>query len=420
MNTSFSSSLGQQAHASAGAAGSTVADATLSQTTYPVIAMISVSHMLNDMMQSILLAIYPLLKQDLQLSFAQIGLITLVYQITASLLQPLIGLYTDRRPHKHSLPAGMGFTLVGLLTLAQAASFHEVLLAAMLIGIGSSIFHPESSRVARMAAGRQPGLSQSLFQIGGNLGSAIGPLLVAWVVMPHGQAYAAWFAALALIGVVILSAVSRWVGVHLASFRQQMKAHKRHELSARHVQVTLLILILLMFSKFFYMTSLSSYYTFYLIDRFHLSMAQSQFYLFIFLFSVAAGTFLGGPLGDRIGRKKVIWGSILGVAPFTLALPHLDLHWTAVCTVFIGLILASAFPAILVYAQELVPGKVGAVSGLFFGLAFGLGGLGAALLGELADARSISFVYQLCAWLPLMGLVAVFLPSLKKSSQLTS
>lgn len=417
MTTTASSQTDQEPSLSAGLAAPIDA---LGQTAYPIIAMISTAHMLNDMMQSILLAIYPLLKQELQLSFAQIGLITLVYQITASFLQPLVGLYTDRRPHRYSLPIGMGFTLVGLLTLAQATSFLGVLLAAMLIGIGSSIFHPESSRVARMAAGRQPGLSQSLFQIGGNLGSAIGPLLVAWVVMPHGQAYAAWFAGLALLGVSILSRVGHWAGRHMASFRQQMRTYPGHGLSNRQVQRTLLILIMLMFSKFFYMTSLSSYYTFYLIDRFQLSMEQSQFYLFVFLFSVAAGTFLGGPLGDRIGRKKVIWGSILGVAPFTLALPHLDLQWTAVCTVFIGLILASAFPAILVYAQELLPGKVGAVSGLFFGLAFGLGGLGAALLGELADATGIGFVYRLCAYLPLIGLVAVFLPGLKKRTPLAA
>ncbi len=386
----------------------------LNATTYPVIAAISFAHLLNDMMQSVLLAIYPMLKLGLHLSFAQIGLITLTYQLTASLLQPLIGLYTDRRPMPYSLPVGMGFTLVGLLSLAQAGSFGAVLLSAMLIGMGSSVFHPESSRVARMAAGSQPGLAQSLFQIGGNLGSAIGPLLAALIIVPQGQGSVAWFSLFALLGVVVLSFVGRWSSHHVANFRKRMQAHAGNGLSRRQIGWSLAILGLLMFSKFFYMTSLSSYYTFYLMHKFDLTLASAQFYLFAFLFAVAAGTVLGGPVGDRVGRKRVIWGSILGVAPFTLLLPHVGLFWTGVLSVIIGLILASAFSAILVYAQELVPGKVGTISGLFFGFAFGMGGIGAALLGQLADATSIETVYRVCAYLPLIGLLTAFLPTIRK------
>src|SRR5574338_267697 len=364
---------------------SPAADA-LNATTYPVIAAISFSHLLNDMMQSVLLAIYPMLKLGLNLSFAQIGLITLAYQLTASLLQPLIGLYTDRRPMPYSLPVGMG----------------------------SSVFHPESSRVARMAAGSQPGLAQSLFQIGGNLGSAIGPLLAALIIVPQGQGSAAWFSLLALVGVVVLSFVGRWSSHHVANFRKRMKAHAGNGLTRRQIAGSLAILGLLMFSKFFYMTSLSSYYTFYLMSKFGLPLGAAQIYLFAFLFAVAAGTVLGGPAGDRIGRKRVIWISILGVAPFTLLLPHVGLFGTAVLSVIIGLILASAFSAILVYAQELVPGKVGTISGLFFGFAFGMGGIGAALLGQLADATSIETVYRVCAYLPLIGLLTAFLPAIRK------
>ena len=386
----------------------------LNATTYPVIAAISFAHLLNDMMQSVLLAIYPMLKLGLHLSFAQIGLITLTYQLTASLLQPLIGLYTDRRPMPYSLPVGMGFTLFGLLSLSQAGSFGAVVLSAMLIGMGSSVFHPESSRVARMAAGSQPGLAQSLFQIGGNLGSAIGPLLAALIIVPQGQGSVAWFSLFALLGVVVLSFVGRWSSHHVANFRKRMQAHAGNGLSRRQIGWSLAILGLLMFSKFFYMTSLSSYYTFYLMHKFDLTLASAQFYLFAFLFAVAAGTVLGGPVGDRVGRKRVIWGSILGVAPFTLLLPHVGLFWTGVLSVIIGLILASAFSAILVYAQELVPGKVGTISGLFFGFAFGMGGIGAALLGQLADATSIETVYRVCAYLPLIGLLTVFLPTIRK------
>ena len=387
----------------------------LRHTAYPVIAAISVSHLLNDMMQSVLIAIYPMLKLGLHLSFGQIGLITLAYQFTASLLQPLIGLYTDHRPKPYSLPIGMGFTMLGLLMLSQANSLSSVLVCAMLIGVGSSVFHPESSRVARMAAGGQPGLAQSLFQIGGNVGSAAGPLLAAMIVVPRGQASVAWFSLFALIGVALLSGVGRWSSQHLADFHKRMQAHADNGLSRRQVGISLAILGMLIFSKFFYMASLSSYYTFYLMDKFGLSLPRAQIHLFAFLFAVAAGTVAGGPIGDRIGRKRVIWGSILGVAPFTLALPHVDLFWTGVLSVIIGLILASAFSAIVVYAQELMPGRVGAVSGLFFGFAFGMGGIGAALLGRLADASGIAAVYQVCAFLPLIGLLTAFLPTLRKA-----
>ena len=387
----------------------------LSATRFPVIAAISFSHLLNDMMQSVLVAIYPMIKQGLHLSFGQIGLITLAFQFTASLLQPVIGLYTDHRPKPYSLPIGMCFTLVGLLSLSQASSFTAVLISAMLIGMGSSVFHPESSRVARMAAGNQPGLAQSLFQIGGNFGSAIGPLLAALIIVPNGQGSAAWFALFALIGVVVLSFVGRWSSHHVAGFRKRMKAQADNGLTRRQIGWSLAILGMLIFSKFFYMASLSSYYTFFLMHKFGLSLPRAQIYLFVFLFAVAAGTVAGGPIGDRIGRKRVIWGSILGVAPFTLMLPHADLFWTGILSVVIGMVLASAFSAILVYAQELMPGKVGAISGLFFGFAFGMGGIGAALLGQLADAAGIETVYQVCAFLPLIGLLTAFLPTIKKT-----
>jgi FSR family fosmidomycin resistance protein-like MFS transporter len=394
--------------------GARPASDALHGTTYPVIAAISFSHLLNDMMQSVLIAIYPMIKSGMHLSFGQIGLITFAYQLTASLLQPVIGLYTDRRPLPYSLPVGMLFTMVGLLSLSQAASFGAVLVSAMLIGMGSSVFHPESSRVARMAAGGQPGLAQSLFQIGGNLGSAIGPLLAALIIVPRGQGSAAWFSLFALIGVVVLSFVGRWSSLHVATFRKRMQTHADNGLTRRQVGWSLAILGMLVFSKFFYMASLSSYYTFYLMDKFGLTLPHAQIYLFVFLFAVAAGTVAGGPIGDRIGRKRVIWGSILGVAPFTLMLPHVGLFWTGVLSVIIGMILASAFSAIIVYAQELVPGKVGAISGLFFGFAFGMGGIGAALLGQLADATSIETIYQVCAFLPLIGLLTAFLPTIKK------
>ncbi|MFC5526155.1 MFS transporter [Rhodanobacter ginsengisoli] len=384
-------------------------------TAYGVLGGISFAHMLNDMIQSLILAIYPLLKNSFHLSFAQIGLITLTYQITASLLQPLVGMLTDRRPMPYSLPTGMGFTLCGLLLLAVAPNFAVLLLAAALVGTGSAVFHPESSRVARLASGGRHGLAQSLFQVGGNTGSSLGPLLAAWIIVPHGRGSVAWFSLAALLAIVVLLQVGRWYGQHHVA---RSKTASRHlavaALSRRQIIGALAILGLLIFSKYFYLASLSSYYTFYLIHKFGVSVQSAQVHLFAFLFAVAAGSLIGGPVGDRIGRKWVIWASILGVAPFTLLLPHASLMWTGVLTVIIGLILASAFSAILVYAQELIPGRVGMISGLFFGFAFGMGGIGAAILGSLADAHGIEYVYRLCAYLPLMGLITVFLPNLER------
>ncbi|HEY0296105.1 MAG TPA: MFS transporter [Bordetella sp.] len=383
-------------------------------TAFKVLGTISAAHMANDMIQSILLAIYPMLKANFSLSFAQIGLLTLVYQFAASLLQPWIGLYTDKKPMPYSLPVGMGFTLLGLLMLSVAPSYAFLLLAAALVGTGSSVFHPESSRVARMASGGRHGLAQSLFQVGGNLGSALGPLLAALVIIPHGQRSVAWFSLVALVGIVLLTQIGRWYSAN--RWRLKPKARKAGgaaELSRARVGMTLAVLGMLVFSKYFYLSSLNSYFTFYLIDKFGLPVRSAQLFLFLFLASVAVGTLIGGPVGDKIGRKAVIWTSILGVAPFTLLLPHANLFWTGVLVMVIGLVLASAFSAILVYAQELVPGKVGLVAGLFFGFAFGMGGVGAALLGRLADATSIEFVYQVCAFLPLLGLLTVFLPDIE-------
>jgi len=371
--------------------------------------------MLNDMIQSLILAIYPILKNSFHLSFAQVGLITLTYQLTASLLQPLVGMVTDRRPMPYSLPIGMGFTLCGLLLLAVAPNFPVLLVAAALVGTGSSIFHPESSRVARLASGGRHGLAQSLFQVGGNTGSSLGPLLAAWIIVPYGRGSVAWFSLAALLAIVVLLQVGRWYGQHhVARSKAQARLLTVVTLSRGKVIGALSILGLLIFSKYFYLASLSSYFTFYLIHKFGVSVQSAQVHLFVFLFAVAAGSLIGGPIGDRIGRKWVIWVSILGVAPFTLLLPHANLMWTGVLTVVIGLILASAFSAILVYAQELIPGRVGMISGLFFGFAFGMGGIGAAVLGQLADTHGIEYVYQLCAYLPLMGLITVFLPKLEQ------
>jgi FSR family fosmidomycin resistance protein-like MFS transporter len=384
-------------------------------TAFAVLGAISVAHLMNDMIQSILLAIYPMLKDSFSLSFAQIGLITLVYQLAASLLQPFIGFYTDRNPKPYSLPVGMGFTLAGLLLLSVAPSFGWLLVAAVLVGTGSSVFHPESSRVARMASGGRHGLAQSLFQVGGNVGSALGPLLAALFIIPHGQRSVAWFSLAALFGMVVLTGIGRWY----AANRARPKPRARREgagngLTRNQVLGALGVLGLLVFSKYFYLASLNSYFTFYLIDKFALSVREAQLYLFLFLAAVAVGTVVGGPVGDRIGRKIVIWVSILGVAPFTLLLPYANLFWTGVLVVVIGVVLASAFSAIVVYAQELVPGKVGMIAGLFFGFAFGMGGLGAAALGKLADATSIGYVYQVCAYLPLLGIVAVLLPDVER------
>jgi FSR family fosmidomycin resistance protein-like MFS transporter len=386
-------------------------------TEFRILGAISFSHLLNDMIQSLILAIYPILKSGFNLSFAQIGLITLTYQITASLLQPAVGLITDKKPMPYSLPVGMGFTLCGLLLLATAPNFTVLLVAAALVGTGSSVFHPESSRVARMASGGRHGLAQSLFQVGGNAGASLGPLLAAWIIVPHGRGSVAWFSLAALLAIVVLLQVSRWYRDHHAE-RGKAKAKRASHIVLTQAQVawSLLILGLLIFSKYFYLASLSSYYTFYLIQKFGVSVQSAQTHLFVFLFAVAAGSLIGGPVGDRIGRKWVIWASILGVAPFTLLLPHASLFWTGVLTVIIGLILASAFSAILVYAQELIPGRVGMVSGLFFGFAFGMGGIGAAVLGHIADARGIEYVYGLCAYLPLIGMITAFLPNLERKT----
>ncbi|KQP32429.1 Fosmidomycin resistance protein [Methylobacterium sp. Leaf100] len=384
---------------------------------FAVLGALSLSHLLNDLVQSLLPAIYPLLKTQFRLDFGQIGLITFVFQVTASVLQPVVGIYTDRRPLPFSLAFGMGSSLVGLLLLSVAWEYGLLLLAAGLVGFGSAVFHPEATRVARLASGGRYGLAQSVFQVGGNAGTALGPLLAAFVVVPHGQGSVAWFSLVALAGICVLALVGQWYAGRLRAVPRpatRAGAPAASVLSRRRVGLTIAILLTLIFSKYFYLASFSSYYTFYLIQRFGVSVAQSQIYLFVFLGAVAAGTILGGPIGDRFGRKPVIWGSILGVLPFTLALPHADLVWTVVLTVPIGMILASAMPAILVYAQELLPGRIGLVGGLFFGFAFGMGGLGAAVLGEVADHAGIATVYALCAYLPLIGLAAVFLPRLAR------
>jgi FSR family fosmidomycin resistance protein-like MFS transporter len=378
--------------------------------TLGILGAISSAHMVNDMMQSLILAMYPILKGQFSLSFAQIGLITLTYQLTASLLQPVVGLVTDRRPQPYSLPVGMCSTLIGLMLLAIAPSFTVLLLAAGCIGIGSSIFHPESSRIARLASGGQHGLAQSVFQVGGNLGTAIGPLLAAAVIAPFGQRSVAWFGLAAVLGIVLLWQVSRWYVTHHISVGGSKKTAAVSPYPRKVVIGAIAVLLVLIFSKYFYMAGLSSFYTFYVMNRFGLSVQSAQLHLFFFLFASALGTVVGGPIGDRIGRKPVIWISILGVAPFALLLPHANLFWTTTLTIVIGLVLSSAFSAILVYAQELMPGKVGMVSGLFFGFAFGMGGLGAAVLGVFADRTSIDFVYQTIAYLPLLGAVAMFLP----------
>jgi FSR family fosmidomycin resistance protein-like MFS transporter len=386
-------------------------------TVFPILAAISFCHLLNDMMQSVIPAIYPLLKNAYHLDFGQVGLITLSSQLTASLLQPLVGGYTDRRPMPYSLTIGMCFTFFGLLVLSMAPSFTMVLFAAGMVGIGSAVFHPESSRVARMASGGQHGLAQSLFQVGGNAGSALGPLLAAFVVLRRGQSSISWFSLAALVAMVVLANVGAWYKKVGPIQGKPRTAHTERQaaLSTTRIATAIAILLALIFSKYFYLASLTSYYTFYLIGRFHISVQNAQIHLFIFLGAVAAGTIIGGPIGDRIGRKYVIWCSILGVVPFTLLLPYANLFWTGVLSVVIGVILASAFSAILVYAQDLVPGKVGMISGLFFGFAFGMGGVGAALLGKLADLTDINFVYRVCSFLPLIGILAGWLPSTENS-----
>lgn len=391
-------------------------------TVFKVLGAISLSHFLNDMLQSLILAIYPLLKSSFSLSFTQIGLITLTYQITASMFQPLVGFYTDHHPKPYSLSVGMGCTLTGLIILASAQSYTMLLIGAAVIGSGSSIFHPESSRVARMASGGRYGLAQSIFQVGGNAGTAAGPLLAAWLIFPRGRGTLAWFSLVALIAILVLWQVGNWRKRRQSQRSRQAKSpgQARAVLPTRSVAAVIAILLVLIFSKFFYLASFNSYYIFYLMTKFHLPAQSAQIYLFVFLFAVALGTILGGPVGDRIGRKRVIWASILGAAPFTMVLPYVGLRWTAVLTFIIGLILASAFSAILVFAQELVPGKVGTVSGMFFGFAFGMAGIGAAVLGRVADAYGIEQLYRICAFLPLLGLFAAFLPDIGRRPNIAS
>ncbi|HEX6834262.1 MAG TPA: MFS transporter [Rudaea sp.] len=384
------------------------------ETALAVLATVSLCHCLNDLIQSLLPAIYPLLKVKYALDFGQIGLITLVFQVTASLLQPVVGTFTDRRPMPFSLAIGMGFTLLGLLLLSRAA-YPWLLVAAALIGTGSSVFHPESSRIARLASGGRHGFAQSVFQVGGNLGSASGPLLAAFIVLPNGQGSIAWFSIVALLGIFLLTRVGAWYRDHMVARAKAPAAHAPVQaLPTKKVALAIGVLLVLIFSKYFYLASLNTYYTFYLMERFGVTAQSAQIHLFLFLGAIALGTLVGGPIGDRFGRKYVIWVSILGVLPFTLLLPHANLFWTGALTVVIGLILSSAFSAILVYATELLPGKVGMVAGLFFGFAFGMGGLGAALLGQLADAKGIEYVYELCAFLPALGLLTVFLPNLRR------
>ncbi|MBX2951144.1 MAG: MFS transporter [Leadbetterella sp.] len=396
------------------------------QTVYPILFAISFSHMLNDVIQSVIPAVYPMLKENYALTFTQIGIITLVFQLTASLLQPFVGLYTDKHPTPRSLPLGMLFSLTGLLFLAFASDYIHILLSVSLIGMGSSVFHPEASRVAHLASGGKKGLAQSIFQVGGNAGSAGGPLLAALIVVPFGQRYIGWFGVIAFMGMLLLTYVGRWYQQNL-----QLKSSKGGAtgspfapgLTKNRVMVSVIILLVLIFSKYFYMASMSSYFTFYLIDKFGVSVQQSQVYLFAFLAAVAAGTILGGPLGDRYGRKLIIWVSILGAAPFSLLLPHVGLGMTVILAVIVGLIISSAFSAILVYATDLIPGKVGMIAGLFFGFAFGMGGIGSAVLGWLADRTSIAYVFSICAYLPLLGIITGFLPDIegtRKRSQISA
>ena len=400
--------------------GSALNDRGAETTAFAVLIGLSVSHLLNDTIQSLLPAIYPLIKQSFSLDYGQIGLITFTFQLTASLLQPFVGFYTDKHPQPYSLPIGMGASLIGLLLLSVAPTYGIILLAAGLVGTGSSIFHPESSRIARLASGGRHGFAQSIFQVGGNTGQALGPLLAAAIVVPDGRGSVAWFSIVALLAIAVLWMVSNWYRRHHFDTRRKpraMAAPARPELSHGRVVLSLVVLCVLVFSKFFYLESIRSYYIFFLMDRYHLSIQTSQVLLFVFLFSFAAGTLIGGPLGDRFGRKYVIWASILGILPFTLVLPHVNLLWTVILSVPIGIGLASAFPAIIVYAQELVPGRTGMVSGMFFGLAFGLAAVGAATLGELADRTSIEYVYRLCAFLPAIGLITVFLPNIEGGSR---
>lgn len=381
---------------------------------FAVVLALSVCHLLNDMMQSMLAAIYPMLKTNYHLSFGQIGFLTFAFQVTASLLQPMIGAYADKRPLTYSLPVGMGFTFVGLITLALAGHYSYLVTGACMVGIGSAVFHPESSRVARLASGGLHGTAQSVFQVGGNIGSAAGPLLAAFIVVPSGQRSVIWFSLAALLGMIMLSRVSAWYGRHRRASAHRGSGDSAPRFPRKIVARTITVLVALVFSKFVYMASMTSYFIFFLMHKFHLGVQAAQVHLFLFLAAVAVGTLIGGPIGDRIGAKRVIWVSILGILPFTLALPYADLTWTTVLSVVIGVVLASAFPAIIVFAQEILPGRVGMVAGLFFGFAFGLGGIAAAALGELADLKGIEWVYSVCSFLPALGLLAVFLPDIRR------
>ncbi|AYN02957.1 MFS transporter [Flavobacterium sp. 140616W15] len=388
------------------------------KTVYSVLFSIAFAHLLNDLMQAVIPATYPILKDNFNLNFTQVGLITFVFQLTASLLQPFIGFYTDKKPMPYSLVIGMIFTISGLCLLSVSSEFWMLLISVGLVGIGSSIFHPEASRVAFLGSGGKRGLAQSIFQLGGNAGSAIGPLLVALVVAPYGQSHVVWFVIAGILGIIILSRIAVWYENHM-NLRAVKKIDSEETtvpLSNKKITISIVVLLMLIFSKFFYMASMSSYFTFYLIDRFGMSIQDSQFYLFVFLASVAAGTLIGGPLGDRFGRKYIIWISILGAAPFTLLLPYANLFWTGILSVIIGVVIASAFSAILVFAQELKPGKVGMISGLFFGFAFGMGGLGSAVLGYVADQTTIEYVFKISSYLPLIGVFTYFLPNIKKKA----
>ena len=404
---------------SSSVASSIDSNSLVQKTVYPILFSIAFAHLLNDLLQAVIPAAYPILKENFNLSFTQIGLITLAYQLAASILQPLVGLYTDKKPKPFSQIFGMLFTMSGIVLLSYAATFSMIILAVVLVGIGSSIFHPEASRISFLASGGKRGLAQSIFQLGGNAGTAIGPLLVALIVVPNTQYYIIWFVVVAFIALMVLSRIAFWYQSHLS-----LKANKKTvidlpNLSQTKIIASVVILMILIFSKFFYMASMSSYFTFYLMDKFHLSVQDAQFHLVLFLASCAVGTLIGGPLGDKFGRKYVIWFSVLGAAPFTLLLPYVDLFWTGILSVIIGTIISSAFPAILVFSQELLPKKLGMVSGLFYGFAFGMGGLGSALLGNLADHTSIDYVYHLCAYLPLIGIIAFFLPNLKKKKAIS-
>lgn len=390
-----------------------------SQTVYPILFSICFAHLLNDLLQSVIPAIYPMVKENYHLTFSQVGWITFTFQLTASILQPFVGNYTDKRPKPYSFAVGMAFTFFGIILLTVSSGFYSILLAVGFVGIGSSIFHPEASKVAFYASGGRRGLAQSIFQLGGNSGSAIGPLLVALIVIPNGQFYILWFILAAILGMIVLIKVGNWYKGHLflRASGKISSNEKKQDLPKNKIIMSIVILLILIFSKYFYLTSITSYFTFYLIQKFNISVQESQFHLFLFLASVAAGTFLGGPLGDKFGRKIIIWVSILGIAPFTLMLPHMNLFWTSVLSVLIGVIMASAFSAILVYAQELLPGKVGMISGLFFGFAFGIAGIGSALLGHLADKTSIEYVFNICAYLPLLGIITGFLPNIKSAKR---